>query len=484
MTTQHLSHSITVELGPTFGSDIDRVRKSQVSWLDGMTVSNDPIFAVEQPVELVGVSASGSSDTSVPLPSPASSLTFVPAGERKTRGIMPDSHIVNQLRSNGSTGMCVDSLSRSVLITDVDERTVIDAIQAQADVNTDSLNALKRDLLVPKFYDDLPQAKASQATALLKKNVRRHEREHVRCLLNPETAIWNELEVYWRSVLLGKNPRTWNDPSFLSRFADLYTIPSQYTIELLAMARERYAAADSAVEQAVKSEVASQRGTEQVLLQRFRDHGIDQDTLIELLRSPVSEQYTDLWLMYILTELQAGRSLDKIEVDQFHTTYSPSLAAYDGAVGDQKTQSLFAGFMREWMIGPVFELVRLTFTDGQFVLERAWYSMNPDISDAECLLAVRRALFQREFIATFGVESGLDDLRMDRQMAVERTIHDESFKTEVLFDRSVPSSDQLSTDVKTAYESTASTLLGPHATTDDLCTWLNDPQYGFTDHST
>lgn len=485
MTTWNSPHAITIELGPTFGEDTNRVRNGQLSWLNDIDhLKSEPILSVEIPLELVGTAASVGSNRCASVRSPSSSLTFSPSGEIAVSGVTPDSSVRDRLGVSGTTGMGVDSLSRSVLLTDIDERTFIDAITSRTDVDTDGLAALKRDLLVPTFYDRFDDDTADKATTLLKTNIRQHERAHVRSLITPDTALWRELELYWRSILVGANPQTWTDSGFISRFVRLYTLPSRFTNELLAMLTEEYTMAESRVQRAVKNGVEEQRGTENVLLQLIENHTLDRAGLIETLRSPVGEQFCDLWVAYVLSELRDGRTLDEIDAEGFYTTCSPSAVGYDATIRDPETRTQFGDFIRERLIGPVFELVRLTFEDGTFTLERAWHSLNPGVSADESLLAVRRVLYRREFVSTFGTVSGLDEIRAEREANVERIIHGASLDDVPLCEVSHPPPDDIAQWLSTAAENAATALLGSTATPEELQLWLNDPDYSFTETTT
>lgn len=481
--TSHPSPSITINLAPTFGTsaaDVGRVRNGRVSWLNEMDMSPEHIFALRTPLEIDGIAkgelANGGEQLRTP---PPSSVRTVRSGEITVSGVPPDSSVRRVLFADRmEMEMSVDALSRSILLTDVDERTFVDVLRRHPDTDGDDLEAVKRALLVPTFYDNLDTASAARAQQLLTDNIRRHELNHIHSLINPETALWRELELYWRSVLVGANPRTWNDPGFLRRFARLYATPSHFIVELLALLTEDYTTADPSVQQVVEAGVTNQRETARLLMQFVEEHDIDRDALRQTLRSSAGEQCCDLWLAYIFDRVRSGHSLSEIDAGKFREQYLSRLDSYDEIVSDSETRAMLVDFVRERCFGPVFEVVRLDVVDEQFVLERAWYSLNPDVSDAGSRLAVRRALFRRQFLSLFGSETGLNDARTAQERAVEQVVRGASLDDVALSSVAYPSPEQLSESLPTAHEVTATELLGNQATTDDLHHWLNDPEYG------
>lgn len=473
---QPSSPPITIELGPKFGSDggdVGRIRNGQVSWL-GMGEMADFIFGLEIPLELDAVTPHFPSNDGSPY-SPSSFLSFNPFADVTVRGISPDSILRDALLSGGDIGMNVDSLSRSVVLTDVDERTFIEALQSRSDIEGESLDAVKRSLLVPMFYDALDDASAARAQQLLSENIRRHELNHVNRLINPETALWREFELYWRSILVGISQRL--PPDSLTRLATVYTTPSHYIVELLAMLAEDYTIGNPPVQQVVREAVTAQRGVVGKIIRFLEDHDIDSDAFRETLRSPTGEQYCDLWLAYVLDKLRSGYSLSEVNPTEFHDEYDTVAASYGDIVRDTETRTEFVNHIRDVCFGPAFESIRLKFIDEQFVLERAWISLNPDVSDAEQRLSVRRALFRRLFLSTFGAESGLDYILDARETAVERVITGTSLDEVPLFDVTLPSPERLDESLATAHESVVGALLGSQASVKDLQAWLNEPEY-------
>ena len=473
---QSSSRPITIELGPKFGSnggDVGRIRNGQVSWFD-MGEMTDFIFGLEIPLEVLGVSPHSSPNESSPS-SPSSLLSFNQCGDVTVQGISPGSVLRDMLLGEGKMGINVDSLSRSVVLTDVDERTFIEALQNRSDIEGESLDALKRSLIVPVFYDNLDDAAATRAQQLLSENIRRHELNHVNRLINPETALWREFELYWRSILVGISQRL--PPDSLTRLATVYTTPSHYIVELLAVLAEDYTIGNPPVQQTVKEVVTAQRGVVGKVMQFIEEHDIDPDAFRKTLRSPTGEQYCDLWLAYVLDKLRSGYSLFEIDAPEFHGEYDTAPASYGDIVRDTETRTEFVDHIRDICFGPVFESIRLKFAGERFVLERAWISLNPDVSDAEQRLSVRRALFRRMFLPVFGTESGLDYILNARETAVERVICGASLDEVPLFDVALPSPKRLSESLATAHESSVDALLGSQASVEDFQAWLNDPEY-------
>lgn len=478
MNNHNPSH-ITLDLGPAFDFESNLTQTDQLSWLDEVEETASHIFTLQIPLELddvhgtrptVNHSSSGASPVS---------LTFVQSGEVTVQGVQPDPYVYDALRAGGRMGLGVDSLSRSILMNDLDEETVMNALRMHSDIDAKWLiESLQRNLLVPGFSDILADQDATQATKLVRKNVRRHEREHVKCLLNPTTALWHELHLYYRLLLLSAQLSTWRDPVFLHTTAVSYTIPSRFTVELLAMLKEDYSLLGPDVRRVVKQRIIAQRGVEGDLLQFIERQNIDADTLEDMLRSPIGQIYCDIWLGYIIDEVRSGRRLDEIDAADFCRHLNVPLVKDDDGVFDQKNRKDVIDYMSERCLGPVTELVRLR-SDDNFVLERAWFSMETDLSDSVGLLAVRRALFRRAFLSCFGDESGLDDQLDVRETAINHIIHGTSFTEVQLFNMTPPSPTQLADSLESSRATAIATLLGSTATVAELNKWLDQPQYGF-----
>lgn len=470
MATETPRITINIESIRGFSSHED-----QSNWLVDLDERYNPIFTVETPLELTDI-ADETTGSSVLQQSP--SLVFVPYDSETVHGIMPDMYTRDALYSYGELETRVDSLSRSVHAVDLNPTSVIDALGTQIDIHEARLDALKRDFLESEF-SQLDTDTATQASQLLQENVRRHEREHIRCLLDPSTALWRELELFQRAVALSASPRRWNDLGFLDAFASLYVIPNCYMAEVLAMLTEDYTTADPAIQEAVESYVATQNETQAEFLRFIERHDLSENRLIETLRSSVGELYCDFWLAYVIDQVRAGNSLNEIDADGFRTRCNPPADSIGlQSIGGQSREALVNSFNDRWK-GPVAEFVCLTSANDRFVLKRSWISMNSPASDAENLLAVRRALFRRQFLSSFLSESGINAVLDARTSLVERILWGASLDDVSLFRRSSPPPKYLTDYLGPAHDTARKALLGSQATTADLNSWLNDPEFGF-----
>lgn len=475
----HTPSRISLDLGPAFDFESNLSKTGQSSWLDEIEETASHIFTLQIPLELDDIH--GTRPTMNHSSSGASpvSLTFVQSGEVTVQGVQPDPYVYDALRAGGRMGLGVDSLSRSILMNDLDESAVMNALQMHSNIDAEWLiESLQRNLLVPGFSDVLNDQAATQATKLVQENVRRHEREHMRCLLNPTTALWHELHLYYRLLLLSAQLSTWRDPAFLNATAVRYTIPSRFTVELLAMIQEDYSMLEPDVRTVVKQRIIAQRGVEGDLLQFIERQNIDAGTLGEMLRSPIGQIYCDIWLGYIIDRVRSGCRLANIDATDFCRHLNVPLVKDGEGVFDQENRKDIIDYMTDRCLGPVTELVRLKSDDG-FVLERAWFSMETDLSDSVNLLAVRRALFRRAFLPCFSDESGLDDQLDIRETAINHIIHGSSFTDVQLFNMTPPSPAQLVDSLESARATAITALLGPTATVAELNKWLDQPRYGF-----
>jgi hypothetical protein len=465
--------SMTINLGPTFlnGAMSSQSRSDQLAWLTEMNEHCEHIFTLDIPLELVDASRSSAQNNSAQ--SSPLSLEFAITGDGEIHGASPDSYTYDILRAGGELEPGVDVLARLAFFADVDVSVLMSALQNHSEINAEWFNTNGQDLFDPSFTMDLDHKTAPRARQLIGDNIKRHEREHIRCLINPRTALWRELELYWRSVLICKNPQyTWGNIPFLNRLSEIYTVPSRFTTELLAIFEEDYTTADPVVQRAVEQHVTAQRGAEGDLLQFITNQNINPTDLAELLLMPVGETYCDLWLAYIIDSLRSGVSLDEIDVDVFRDRVGAETNPYYRLSDDYQTRNEFIDFISDHCLGPVFELVRFRFDETACRLERSWFSLNPDVSAATSILAVRRALYRRQFFAQFSANSGLSDILVDQEIALEHIIRGTSLADENIFERAYPAPGQLTAHLEKARTAALDALLGQAATVEDLGAWL------------
>lgn len=481
MTGNSISQYLTINLNSLFCVESGENRFDPASWLNDGPGYYEPVFTQTTPLKIVDVSSSNSTPhNSHGIPSVA--VTFAPVGRRTTPRPAPDVYVREASKKLGQMITSIDTLSRSIQLIDLDPRTVMDAVEAQPNKTSEDHAAVRRAVRAWRF-DDLDDAAAIKARQLLSENVRRHEREHVKTGLNPQTALWNELEVQWRWTLLTAAPSIWSDRGFLGRFLDRYGIPCTYTSELLAILQEEYSTDDPTVQRAVEQRVAAhQGGAVGPLLDFFHHHNIEADALRDVLLAPVGQTYCDFWLAYVLDAVRQGDSLASIDADSFLQTCDAAVTTDDGLVPEAETRAEFVALFDEIGMGPVVEVVYLTEVDGTITLKRTWYSMNRDASTAECLLAVRRALFRRHFFDVFRTATGLNDMLASHKAAVERVIRGRAF-ADITLTGDTLSAAHLADHGRAAYESATDTLLGEDAPSYHLNMWLNDHTYGFDSRS-
>jgi hypothetical protein len=473
MNDNRFPQSMMINLGPTFlnGAMSSQSRSDQLAWLSEINEHCEHIFTLNMPLELVDADRSFVRDDSA-RSSPLS-LEFAITGDGEIHGETPDSYTYDILRAGGELEPGVDVLARLAFFADVDVSMLMSALQNHSEINAEWLNTNGQDLFDPQFTMNLDQKATTRARQLIGDNIERHEREHIRCLITPRTALWRELELYWRSVLICENPQyTWDNKAFLNRLSELYATPSRFTTELLAILEEDYTTAAPVVQQAVEQYVTTQRGAEGDLFRFITNREIDPNDLAELLQTPVGETYCDLWLAYIIDSLRSGVSLNEIDVDIFRDHVGAETDPYYRLSEDYQTRNEFIGFISDHCLGPVFELVRFRFDETVCRLERSWFSLNPDVSAATSILAVRRALYRRQFFAQFSANSGLSDILVDQEIAMEHIIRGTSLADENLFERAYPAPGQLTAHLEKARTAALEALLGQAATVEDLGAWL------------
>lgn len=477
MNNSSSSHRVTIDSSSLVGTDtnVGQIQNGQFNWLDEKKYTH--VFTLTIPLELASSPPKENPESSVSSQSTLPSLEFIVNHDTEIRGVTPDQHTVDMLCAGGELSTGVDMLSRSIFLTEINSAGT-EILKSHFEISTKYSNISEQNIFGPQFDAKLDDDTAARVSKLLTANVARHEREHVRGLIDMRTALWRELELYCRSVLLAAKPQLWYRTDYPERLAALYMTPSRFTTELLANLREDYATADSEVQQIVEQYVKAHRGAESDLLRFVRQQEIDTKGFEALLRTPIGESYCDLWLAYIVDKLRSGCSVNEIDTDSFRDLVTARSDVYYGIARDQDARDELIQLIHDVCVGgPVFEVVRLRCVDDTFRLERSWFSMDQETSDDNRLLGVRQALYRRQFFSQFNTTSSLTDILVDREQAIARVIRGGSLADEALFDVSYSISD-LTNHLEAARATAVETILGTTATTHDLHTWLNKPGHG------
>lgn len=244
---------LTVDIGTLFSVGESHNRLDPTNWLNNGQGSYEPLCTLTQPVEAVGVTGGPAATTS--REGPSVSITFAPTDGVSVRGFLPDSYVCDTSQPHGHMMTSVDTLSRSIQLLDLEPSTVLDWIETQS--NRTAVIRAARCAISRWRFDELDEPMAAKARMLLRENVRRHERTHVTYSLNPQTALWKELELQYRWMLLSAVPTIWSDQDFLGRFLSRLGTPSTYLTELLAILNEEYTTEIPAVRHTVETRVAA-----------------------------------------------------------------------------------------------------------------------------------------------------------------------------------------------------------------------------------
>lgn len=74
-----------------------------------------------------------------------------------------------------------------------------------------------------------------------------------------------------------------------------------------------------------------------------------------------------------LDHIRSGETLDTLDRTDYYERLDQVIESHGDAICDPTVRTEFIDLIQAQSRGPVVELVRLTFVDGEFVLERAWY---------------------------------------------------------------------------------------------------------------
>lgn len=382
---------------------------------------------------------------------------------------------ISSLLSSGAISTTVDSLTRSVITQQVSKDILLDSLESCPAVTEQELKTVRDGLLlsINRYTEQETQGSIEDH---LERLVQRHELQHVADLIDPETALLKEIELFWQLQLVSASPDMLRDPTVVRRLGTLYVIPKRYTVELSAMLAER--PDNSFVPEAVVKAIEDRRGAEQLLLDFFSEQGLDHEDIHDILNREIAQQYCDIWLYHVIDQLDRGSTVRDIDEELFLERLGIEKPEDPPATEQQFRSSIadfgpdFREFVQAHLYGPAVETISVAEVNNQFVLQRLWYNTNPTVSGEEHRLAVRRALFLRTFLDAFRGHSSLPANRRRVEQAIESRLRGNKVEPLIsLFDIDVS---RLQHEIEWSLTEAASDL------TEDLDTlgrWLNEPDY-------
>jgi len=476
-----VSNIFQVKLGPTFGEDVARIRgRSCTLPTQG---EYTPIFEFTIPLEL-HTDPVQFDQNDIPY------VRFTANSEDchiNNSTAAPDEVVSDRLLQGGTIATSVDSLSRSFIHQPASETTLLRLLEQEQAVSASVLEAIRKQLVTPLLSDDLSQSQARSARNLLSQNIRSHEAQHVRDLIDPRTAMWKETELLWQFQLIAASPHALDNESIVKRIAVLYAIPRQFLTELSALVTEQYEISDPQIESVLTNRVSKQRGSEQQLLEYFERHNLSSEELTSILDCDAAEQYGDIWILYVLKHLNQGRRFDNITSISFLEEMDiQSPAQYIGIenMPDSELSALrddFIDLVFAHLYGPAFEVISFdTNNTGEFEIRRQWFNTNPTVDGDEHLLAVRRGLFFRAFMSEFRSLTNLTSLRTEVKKMISRTLSGYNVSLSPPLFEIDP--EKVAENLRKSLRNTGEELIG---TTERkyLAQWLDDPNYVPSAHS-
>jgi hypothetical protein len=299
--------------------------------------------------------------------------------------------------------------------------------------------------------------------------------------------MWKETELLWQFQLIAASPHALDNESIVKRIAVLYAIPRQFLTELSALVTEQYEISDPQIESVLTNKVSKQRGSEQQLLEYFERHNLSSEELTSILDCDAAEQYGDIWILYVLKQLNQGCRFDNITSISFLEEMDIQSPAQYIGIDNMPNSELsalrddFIDLVFAHLYGPAFEVISFDTSDtGEFEIRRQWFNTNPTVDGDEQLLAVRRALFLRAFMSEFRSLTNLTSLRTEVKKMISRTLSGYNVSlSPPLFEID---SEKVAEDLRKSLRNTGEELIG---TTERkyLAQWLDDPNYVPSAHS-
>lgn len=476
-----MSNIFQVKLGPTFGEDIARIRgRSCTLPTQG---EYTPICEFTIPLEL-HTSPVQFDQNNIPY------IRFIADSEEyyiNNSTATPDEVVSDRLLQGGTIATSVDSLSRSFVQQPASETTLLRILEEESTVSSSALDAIRKQLVTPLLSNDLSQSQVRSAKKVLSQNIRSHEAQHVRDLIDPRTAMWKETELFWQFQLIAASPYALENESIVKRIAVLYAIPRQFLTELSALITEQVEASDPQIESVLTKRISEQRGPEQRLLDYFDQYNLSSEELTSIFDCDAAEQYGDIWLLYVLKQLNQGRPFDDITSISFLEEMDIQNPAQYIGIEDMPDSELsalrddFIDFVFAHLYGPAFEVISFeTDNRGEFEIRRQWFNTNPTVEGDEHLLAVRRALFLRTFMSEFRSLTRLTSLRTEVKNMISRTLSGHNVSLSPPLFEIDPG--QVAENLRRSLKNTGEELIG---TTERkyLAQWLDDPNYVPSAHS-
>jgi len=468
-----VNNLISVRLGPTSGEDLTRIRGRSCSW---SSVDHTPAFELSIPLKF---HSSPVQFTSRDIPS----LRFETREEDREiqiNNVAPSEVTTQRLLQGGEIATGVDALSRSIVHQPASEAALIRRLSDHPEVSATSLDAVREKMITPLLADQFSQPQITEARDLLARNTRNHETQHIKDLINPETALWREIELYWQLQLIAASPETLDNETIVNRVAALYATPRQFLTEISALATETFDSPETEIEEFLFQRITAQRGPEYRLLQFLKQHSIGRQQLASIIDSDVAEQFGDFWLLYVIEQLQQGSSPDEINSTDFlDEVGARDPGSYIGLESEPDTELSalrddFTEFVYAHLYGPAFEVISLD-TDGErFILRRQWYNINPSVENDGTLLAIRRALFLRALLSAFRSKTELTRVRKTVHQTIVRALAGHSVSLSPPLIEATP--ERVAHTLRECLEIASEQLL---KTSDRAAIdrWLNDPDY-------
>lgn len=469
-----MSYPVHVRIDPTFGHDITRIRGRNSATTTDLDWTR--LFSVHIPLTLSSDPLTIDADGTPHVTFSANPTTarVIPAATTPTQTTR------NLLHESGDAETRVDSISRTVVQQPAAAAALIEHLSDHPEVSPETLSLIKEALMFSNSSGN-ETSDTHQHADTVATMVTHHENQHLSDLIDPNTAFWKELELFWQLQQILAAPTAVESPGIVNRFAVLYSLPRQIVAELNAIAAERAALDPDNRDSTINAQLTADRGLEQQVWDYFRTRGVAPETITDLVSHPIAQQFGDIWIVYALSQLQAGHSVAELSgdafLDQIGVERPDELLGVSAPpeLGIDEVRDTFTELVFAQLYGPAFEVISLeSSSEDAFSLTRTWYNTNPTTSETAHQLALRRALFVRYFLSEFRTRTQLLTVRDRITDAVAAGIAG----TPISLSAPVIDIDtsRVAETIHTSCQAAISTLEGIDSR-DDLAQWLNQPAY-------